>query len=188
MNRNRHRTGDRRDQRQRRRQRQRQRNRIPVIVPEPQQELRFNPVPSLMQKGGTRDDPIKLEDDDSEAEKKARGSHWDIADHGTPANSKVKRCKITHLRSADDHIKAELHSVKLKMRSITELVLAAQEQMRLTFDRFGTRFVRVPGASGMGYLEDLAAAMGQAYVAAKGGITAIEDAVKWLADTEQEIS
>ena len=60
-----------------------------------------------MQKYGTREDPIKLEDSDDDEDTGERGH---AASPRTPANSKVKRVKVRDTRSADELIEAELVS------------------------------------------------------------------------------
>ena len=85
----------------------RKRNALPIINPNTKQEVLFHPVRSLMQKYGTREDPIKLEDSDDDEDTGERGH---AASPRTPANSKVKRVKVRDTRSADELIEAELVS------------------------------------------------------------------------------
>ena len=85
-------------------------NALPPIDGTTKQELVFNPTPSLMQKYGTREDPIKLEDsDDDDDEDTAQRVH--AASPRTPANSKVKRVKVRDTRGPDQQIEAELVSL-----------------------------------------------------------------------------
>ena len=85
----------------------RKRNALPIINPNTKQEVLFRPVRRLMQKHGTREDPIKLEDSDDDEDTVERGH---AASPRTPANSKVKRVKVRDTRGADERIEAELVS------------------------------------------------------------------------------
>ena len=120
----------------------RKRNALPIINPNTKQEVLFHPVRSLMQKYGTKEDPIKLEDSDDDEDTVERGH---AASPRTPANSKVKRVKVRDTRGADERIEAELVSPldmtdtrrtrararRLHSRLLTEPSLSKIERTRL---------------------------------------------------------
>lgn len=86
----------------------RKRNALPIINLTTNEELVFNTVPNLMQKYGTREDPIKLEDSDDEEDTEQRVY---APSPRTPANSKLKRVKVRDTRGPDQRIEAELVSL-----------------------------------------------------------------------------
>ena len=117
-------------------------------------ELKFNPVPSLMQKGGTREDPIKLESDDEER---------------VPTQAPKKKVKIANpvaTPTPKNTIVDEIMKVKRKLEATRTEVNGCQAAMKVFFDKNSDRF---DNDDVLTVFANLAEAMNKAYDGAQDG-------------------
>ena len=117
--------------------------------------LRFNPVPPLMQKGGTKEDPIKLESEDEEMV--------------TVTQAPKKRLKISNsmaIPSSNNPIADAILKVKRQLEAIRLDVNGCQADMKILFDKNKDRF----DDDVLVMFRQLAEAMNKGYDGARDGV------------------
>ena len=109
-------------------------------------QVKFNPVPSLMQRGGTKEDPIDLDDDDNKENiqpvKKVKNNQG-AAEPATPINLVTKK----------------ILNVKQKLEGIRIQVSGCQAEMKTLFDKHVDKF----DDDVLTVFENLAEAMNKAF-------------------------
>ena len=116
--------------------------------------LKFNPVPSLMQKGGSKEDPIKLESEDEEMI--------------TVTQAPKKRLKISSSKAvptSNNPIADAILKVRRKLEATRLDVNGCQADMKILFDKHKDRF----DDDVLVMFQQLAEAMDKAYDGAQNG-------------------
>lgn len=108
-----------------------------------------------MQRGGTKEDPIKLESDDE-----------DMVTVTQAAKKKVKTSRTTAAPASNNAITDGFLKVKRKLEAMRLEVNGCQADMKILFDKHKDRF----NDDVLVLLQELADAMNKAYDGAQGGV------------------
>ena len=122
--------------------------------------LEFNPVPALMQKGGKKEDPIKLESDDEES----------VEESITFTQAPKKELKISNLMAvpaSNNPIADAILKVMRKLEATRLEVNGCQADMKILFDKKKDSF---DNDDVLVTFQQLADAMNRAYDGAQDGV------------------